>query len=346
MKIEQIEFFVQNAQEWRHWFEQKMGFQWQSTVEDTQTISHCLRSGEIHIKLSSASHPQSPVFDYLQRHPPGVVNLVFHVENLDPILERLAQHNWMYCVLQGYHKRGITIEVIDGLTQTLIEEDSHRLSPGNNNTVTGINAIDHIVLNVPQGKLESVVKWYSDVFDLIPQQQFKIQTEQSGLYSQVLVHPQTGFQLAINEPTSRNSQIQEFLDYNGKAGIQHIALKVENIIKATKYLSLSGVRFLQTPNQYYQDLKGRTPPLPLSPFQWQDLEQWQILVEHQPSCLPNQGDALLLQIFTEPIFREPTFFFELIERRNQAQGFGEGNFKALFKAIERQQIQRQKNELQ
>ncbi|MCW6035377.1 4-hydroxyphenylpyruvate dioxygenase [Spirulina subsalsa FACHB-351] len=345
MKIEQIEFFVKNAQEWRHWFEQKMGFQWQSMTEDAQTVSHILSSGEIQLKLSSASHPQSPVFEYLQDHPPGVVNLVFHVQNLDTILERLTQHNWTYCAVQGYHKRGIIIEIIDGLTQTLLEDNRNGLSKVSNRTVTGINAIDHLVLNVPTGQLEPVVKWYSEIFDLIPQQQFTIQTEQSGLYSQVLVHPQTGLQLAINEPTSANSQIQEFLDYNGKAGIQHIALRVEHIVKATKHLSLSGVRFLTTPDEYYQDLKGRIPPFPLSPSQWQELEQWQILVEHQPARHATQGDALLLQIFTEPIFGEPTFFFELIERRNNAQGFGEGNFTALFKAIERQQLQRQENGL-
>jgi 4-hydroxyphenylpyruvate dioxygenase len=196
--------------------------------------------------------------------------------------------------------------------------------------------IDHVVLNVATGDLERALRWYEDVLGFQRQQTFTIQTDKSGLRSQVLVHPKSGVQFPINEPASANSQIQEFLDINQGSGIQHIALQTPQIVQAIARLRHLGLSFLPIPSSYYTQLRLNHPGLPLSVAELEEIAAQQILVDWQEEST----QALLLQTFTQPIFEKPTFFFELIERRQEARGFGEGNFRALFEAIEREQLKR------
>ncbi|MCV3216491.1 VOC family protein, partial [Plectonema radiosum NIES-515] len=193
----------------------------------------------------------------------------------------------------------------------------------------------HIVLNVAVGDLERAVTWYEEVLDFQPQQAFKIKTDRSALYSRVMLSRDGGVQLPINEPASVHSQIQEFLDVNRGAGIQHIALQTPNIVDAIALFRQNGLSLLPVPQSYYSQLKQRKK-LPLSAFELEAFARQQILVDWKEDT----QKAVLLQIFTQPIFTQPTFFFEFIERRFQAQGFGEGNFQALFEAIEKEQIKR------
>jgi 4-hydroxyphenylpyruvate dioxygenase len=199
--------------------------------------------------------------------------------------------------------------------------------------------IDHAVLNVAAGDLELALTFYEQTLGFRREQKFKIQTGRSGLYSQVLIHPDGKAQLPVNEPTSANSQIQEFLDANRGAGIQHLAIKTRNIIKIVRRMRQNGASFLSVPSTYYELLLQRRKDefnSILSAEEWREIIDLQILVDWQE----DRFNALLLQIFTQPIFGEPTFFFEIIERREQARGFGEGNFLALFEAVEREQMKR------
>lgn len=203
--------------------------------------------------------------------------------------------------------------------------------------------IDHVVLNVEAGDLEAALNWYQTVLGFEPQQDFKIQTNQSALRSRVMLHPDGGVKLPINEPASANSQIQEFLEVNQGPGIQHIALQTENILQVVRELRPRGLSFLTVPSSYYQQVRQQWGQY-LAATEWETIEACQILVD----CQGGVSEGMLLQIFTQPIFEQPTFFFELIERRIgwvngeqiQAQGFGEGNFRALFEAIEREQLKR------
>jgi 4-hydroxyphenylpyruvate dioxygenase len=196
-------------------------------------------------------------------------------------------------------------------------------------------SIDHVVLNVAAGDLEPAVNWYEQTLGFQRQQAFAIQTERSALWSQVLKHPSGTVQLPINEPASTHSQIQEFLDLNQGSGVQHIALQTIDLVQTIAQLRQQGLAFLQVPETYYDQLRQR-PGFCLSESTWQAVLAQEVLV------------ALLLQAFTQPIFSQPTFFFELIERQSyqinyqdrQVQGFGAGNFKALFEAIEREQVKR------
>jgi 4-hydroxyphenylpyruvate dioxygenase len=148
-------------------------------------------------------------------------------------------------------------------------------------------------------------------------------------------------QLPINEPASANSQIQEFLNVNRGAGIQHIALRTRNIVHAIAQFRASGLSLLPVPKGYYLEIQQRKG-LPLSTDELDAIAAQEILVDWKENTFFGSNNIIpvLLQIFTQPIFSQPTFFFEFIERRYQAQGFGEGNFRALFAAIENEQIKR------
>ncbi|HCF30048.1 MAG TPA: 4-hydroxyphenylpyruvate dioxygenase [Cyanobacteria bacterium UBA11049] len=371
MKIDRVHFYVEDARAWRNWFVHKLGFQ---AVASGSSISHTctevVKSGEVYFALSSPLTPLSPVANFLRQHPPGVADVAFCIEDIEAVMQGAIA--WGAQVIQPIqHQQGYKwakIAAWGSLTHTLIERQevrgkrhkaggkrqeaklvhptlregqsptslpSPRIDRPNSPSRFTFAGIDHIVLNVAAGDLERAVAWYENVLGFHAQQAFKIQTDRSALHSRVLVSSNKCVQFPINQPASPNSQIQEFLDFNRGAGIQHIALQIPNIVQAIASFRSSGVSFLSVPPTYYTQLQERLG-LPLSVAELQEIAQQQILVDWQE----NNPHALLLQTFTQPIFTQPTFFFEIIERRSQALGFGEGNFRALFEAIEREQIKR------
>ncbi|MDZ8222439.1 4-hydroxyphenylpyruvate dioxygenase [Nostoc sp. ChiVER01] len=347
MKIDHVHFYVEDAKVWRDWFVHHLGFQ---AVADRSisfhTCTEVVKSGAVCFFLSSPLLPTSPVAEFLRQYPPGVADVAFAVEDVEGAIALAQKHG--ATILQPTQERQVGTEFLKcgkiaawgGLTHTLIERslvfDKGQIT--NDNTFT---AIDHIVLNVAVGELENAVAWYENILDFQPQQAFKIKTNRSALHSQVMVSHNGSVQLPINEPASKNSQIQEFLDVNRGPGIQHIALRTTNLVSAIAKFRASNLSLLSVPQSYYTQLKQR-PGLPLSPLELEAIAQQEILVDWQESTPLEGGNIapLLLQIFTQPIFEQPTFFFEFIERRYQAQGFGEGNFRALFEAIESEQIKR------
>ncbi len=364
MKIDQIHFYVKNASWWRNWFTSKMGFeQIAPPTHSDNTLIEAVQSGQAQFLIYSPDNAHSAVARYIQQHPPGVAEVTFEVSHLEPHLQRIREQG---VTLRQPLKtvetangclRWCQIVGVTGLIHTLVERVGETpLLPWLPNWVTKpsndasqglyFTGIDHVVLNVAVGELESTVNWYERVLGLQRKQSFSIQTSRSGLNSQVLAHPEGSLQLPVNQPSSQNSQIQEFLDFNRGSGIQHLALSTPKITEATLNLKQLGISFLRVPETYYTQLQQRFPMLPLSEQEWQQIKQAQVLVDCEATQFDNLSTPeqatmpLLLQIFTKPIFAEPTFFFELIERRYQAQGFGEGNFRALFEAIEREQQQR------
>lgn len=326
MQIHHLQFYVQDADYWQGWFVQKLGFVPTHRQDDGETLRRGVACGAVWLEFASPQRGSSPVAQYLDHHSSGVAAVAFTVSDLAATV-RLAE-------TQGGRLDPTasppTIITPWGMRHPLYAQSQPTLR---HQTLT----LDHLVLNVPGGELVPVVAWYAAVFGLIPQQRFKIHTADSGLDSQVLRHPHSGLQLPINEPSTPNSQIQTFLDHNGGPGVQHIALAPGAILPWTERLQRAGVAFLAPPKDYYRQIKSRYPDLSWGDGYvngdrtWRRLQAAGILIDRP------QPDALLLQIFTEPIFDAPTFFIELIERRSQAQGFGAGNFQALFEAIEQQQ---------
>lgn len=350
MKIDHVHFYVEDAKVWRDWFVHHLGFQVVADrISSFHTCTEVVKSGDICFFLSSPLLSTSPVAEFLLQYPPGVADVAFAVEDVEGAIALAQVHGATILqpiqecqVGKAFLKCG-KIAAWGGLTHTLIEK-SFVTNTNDNGQMTKDNtftAIDHIVLNVAVGELERAVAWYEKILDFQPQQVFKIKTDRSALYSQVMVSRNGSVQLPINEPASSNSQIQEFLDVNRGSGIQHIALRTTNLVSAIAKFRASGLSLLSVPQSYYSQLKQR-PGLTLSPLELEAIAQQEILVDWQEytSVETQQTAPLLLQIFTQPIFEQPTFFFEFIERRFQAKGFGEGNFRALFEAIESEQIKR------
>lgn len=362
MKIDHVHFYVEDAKIWRDWFVSHLGFQAvtddfippnltkSNLGESFDSYTEIVKSGEVCFLLSSPLLPTSPVAEFLRLHPPGVADVAFAVEDVEKAMADASSHNAKILQPIQKHEQGdqylkwSKIAAWGSLTHTLIErghlgegtrDKGTREALRQGNKATSPTAIDHIVLNVAAGDLEDAVAWYENVLDFQPQQAFKIKTDRSALYSRVMLSRNGNIQIPINEPASPNSQIQEFLDVNRGAGIQHIALQTPNLVQAIAQFRHNGLSLLPVPNTYYSQLKQREK-LPLSLLELEAIALQEILVDWKEDNLK----GLLLQIFTQPIFGEPTFFFEFIERRSQAQGFGEGNFRALFEAIEKEQIKR------
>jgi 4-hydroxyphenylpyruvate dioxygenase len=347
MKIDRIHFYTSDAAKTKDWFIRKIGFNAISNYKSKHTHTEVISLNSACLVFSSPLTQSSPVAKYLNNHPSGVADIAFRVKDLQSILNRasslgleilqplstqLPQGGWKQAKIQGWNS----------LQHTLIEDPenadncclfSPKIKPDStvNHCNSQLTKIDHVVLNVAAGKLNSAVELYQNLFGFKIQQSFNIQTSRSGLSSQALMDDSGEIQFNINEPTSNNSQIQEFIDFNGGSGIQHLALRSPNLIADVERMQRNNLTFLNIPQTYYDQIQ---PKINLSPQEWQAIARSQILVDRDHT----NPQALLMQIFTQPIFEQPTFFLEFIERRQQAKGFGQGNFKALFEAVEREQI--------
>ncbi len=198
------------------------------------------------------------------------------------------------------------------------------------------SAIDHCVGNVELGQMDTWVDFYRRVMGFTNMKEFvgdDIATEYSALMSKVVADGSRRVKFPINEPAigKRKSQIDEYLEFYGGPGVQHVALSTNDILHSVDAMAAMGVQFLQTPDSYYEDpdLRARIGAVRV-PIE--ELRSRRILVDRDE-------DGYLLQIFTKPVSDRPTVFFELIERHGSL-GFGKGNFKALFEAIEREQERR------
>jgi 4-hydroxyphenylpyruvate dioxygenase len=198
----------------------------------------------------------------------------------------------------------------------------------------GLTGIDHVVGNVELGSMEAWVRYYEDVFGMREISRFTdgaVATEYSALMSKVVASGDGRVKFPINEParSARRSQIDEYLEFHGGPGAQHIAVSTSDIVRTVEELGRRGVEFLPTPAAYYDDVPARVGAIGEDV---EDLRRLGILVDRDE-------EGYLLQVFTRPVGDRPTIFFEIIERHG-ARSFGNGNFKALFEAIEREQERR------
>ncbi|MEM6835962.1 MAG: 4-hydroxyphenylpyruvate dioxygenase [Cyanobacteria bacterium P01_C01_bin.120] len=356
MDFEYLHLFVDNAKTWRDWFVNTLDF-WPIADDFLQELSdYSVRHDRLLILLSSASSGRAEVQRFLQRHSPGVGDVAFRVKDLDAIVTRLRHcGERLYQPIRSFTTaagavRWCRVRGWGSVWHTLIERATplSAVAPppsGNLPSVAKIPwlGIDHAVINVPVTELQPAAAWYEKCLGFSPQQRFVIETPRSGLRSVVLQHPDGDATLPINEPTSENSQIQEFINQHRGAGVQHVALKTANLVQTIARLRERGISFLSVPSSYYEQLSQRQG------F-WQDAGDWQAIAQQQilVDWFPETPDVRLLQTFTQPLFERPTFFWEFIERQvrrasngvKQASGFGEGNFQALFEAIEREQARR------
>ena len=313
-------------------------------------VSYVLDQGEVRLVLTGALSPDSPVASHVRRHGDGVRDVALAVSHAGDAYEAALARGgaglrapWTERDRSGTIRRS-TIATYGDTQHTFVERDRYAgafapgfttegLPPVPVGPAVGLRRIDHVVANVEQGALDGWVSFYRKVlgFDqLVHFGDDQISTDYSALMSTV-VWDGSKVVLPLNEPADgrRKSQIQEYLDYYGCAGVQHVALRTDDIVTTVSALRARGVRFLAVPDSYYDDVRRRLGDLDLA---WDDIRRLGILVDRDQ-------DGHLLQIFTENVTDRPTVFFEVIQREG-AKGFGAGNFKALFEAIEREQARR------
>ncbi|MGF1523594.1 MAG: 4-hydroxyphenylpyruvate dioxygenase family protein [Leptolyngbyaceae cyanobacterium] len=387
MNIEHLHLYVRNAAIWRDWFVEKLDFQPASAKSLGGLSEFAVYGAQVKVLISSERIGHPAVTRFLNHYAEGIADIAFRVKHLEQLITKIRAtggqiispiqtskgsiDSFRWCQIAGWGSLTHTLieptedteipqthclnsAAIERLTSVLPMQTDNSVSrkdPSIQALVGGAGqtqrlpwlSIDHAVLNVPAGQLEPAAAWYEDQLGFVRKQEFAIATAQSGLRSLVLKHPEGNATLPINEPTSPNSQIQEFLEFHRGAGIQHVALQTSDLVQTVAALRQKGVAFLSVPATYYEQLRER-------PGFWQDAGDWDAIARQQilVDWPTEESQTRLLQTFTQPLFEQPTFFLELIERQTKltdtgikrAEGFGEGNFQALFEAIEREQQQR------
>ena len=309
-------------------------------------VSHVLQQGRIRFMVTGALTPDSPIAAHVKVHGDGVRDVCFLVDDAeaayDAALARGALPERPPSIdsdeLGAVHHSAI--RTYGETVHTFLDRSAYtgEFAPGfgpptlppTDGPPVGLNRFDHVVGNVEKGHLDQWVEYYEHVLGFDPLVHFgddQISTEYSALMSTV-VWNHDKVVLPINEPADgrRKSQIEEYLDYYRSPGVQHMALHTPDIVTAVRALRQRGVRFLTVPPEYYDDARERMAGIDLP---WEALAELGIMVDRDQ-------EGHLLQVFTEMLCDRPTVFFEIIQRAG-ATGFGAGNFKALFEAIERAQ---------
>lgn len=338
--IDHVEFAVADLENASQLYT-RLGFERIGTREITERKlrSFLFGQGQVRILVSQSALPTDPVAKYVTTHGDGIMAIAFACENVVTALETTLARGADLQIAPKRSQRDngfvekASIRAMGDVIHTFIQRAGDYFDEGFEAPVPnapvgfGTQAIDHITINVEKGKMKYWSQFYEKVFGLKNTRFFDIHTEKTGLYSFVMESPNSVIKMPINEPTEAESQIQEFLNINHGAGVQHLALSTCNLIETLTQLRRSGVSFLEVPDTYYDEVPRRVPDLTES---LSDLRSLGILAD---------GDATgyLLQIFSQNVVGP--FFYEFIQRKGN-NGFGEGNFRALFEAIERDQIQR------
>jgi 4-hydroxyphenylpyruvate dioxygenase len=349
-----LEFWVGNARAFAGWLSSAFGFDVvayagpETGIRDR--VSYVLSQGEVRLVVTGALSPDSEIAAHVKAHGDGVRDIALRVTSAAGAYATALDGGacgvrapWTTEDDAGKVTRA-TIALYGDTQHTFVERSAYSgvWMPGYSaadlpvrpaGTPVGLSSMDHVVGNVPLGSLDRWVRFYRDGLGFSQLVHFgddQISTEYSALMSTV-VWDGSRVVLPLNEPAEgrRKSQIQEYLEAYGSAGVQHVALRTDDIVSAVSALRARGVRFLTVPGTYYDDVRARLGALDLP---WAQLQDLGILIDQD-------DDGYLLQIFTENVTDRPTVFFEIIQREG-ARGFGAGNFKALFEAIERAQARR------
>ncbi|UFS93918.1 4-hydroxyphenylpyruvate dioxygenase [Nocardia huaxiensis] len=347
---------VGNATQTAHFLESAFGLRLEAySGPETGNRDHkafVLRSGGVRFVVKGAVDPASPLVAHHDRHGDGIVDIALEVPDVDRCIAR-ARAQGATVLVEPHDStdefgtvRSAAIATYGDTRHTLVDRSRYdgpylpgyipRRSTYAPRAKRVVQAIDHVVGNVELGRMDHWVEFYRRVMGFENMAEFvgdDIATDYSALMSKVVANGNHRVKFPLNEPavSRKRSQIDEYLEFYQGPGVQHIALATSDILTAVDTLRHEGVEFLDTPATYYEDpeLRARIGRVRVPVA---DLQSRGILVDRDE-------DGYLLQIFTKPLTDRPTVFFELIERHGSL-GFGKGNFKALFQAIEREQAAR------
>ncbi|CAG8457343.1 4538_t:CDS:2 [Ambispora gerdemannii] len=357
-----VTFWVGNAKQAASYYTTRFGFKHigYSGLEtgEREIVSHVVRQGNITFMFQSALNPGNKILgDHQTTHGDGVRDVAFTVDDCRGIFKHVVSRGakvikepWEESDENGVVVMA-TIATYGDTVHTFVQRSSYKgdFLPGFKKLSwhdplesalpeIGLKWLDHVVGNQPDSEMVKVAEMYEKIlgfhrFWSVDDKQ--IHTEYSSLRSVVMADFDEAIKMPINEPASgkKRSQIEEFVQYYGSAGVQHIALRTEDIITTVRHLRARGCEFLSVPATYYESLRERLASSSIKVTEELEvLEELHILIDFDE-------EGYLLQIFTKPMQDRPTLFLEVIQRKNH-QGFGAGNFKALFEAIERDQAAR------
>src|SRR5947209_7528715 len=356
-RIDHIRFFVGNARQSAYFYRNAFGFDVVAYAGLETRVKHeagyVLKQGHITFVLVSPLSSQHPESQRLVKHGDGVMDIAIEVadvqETYRKTLERGAVGIAAPTLLEdetGVYEYA-TIRTYGDTTHSFVNRDRYRgvFAPGyspidperyhpSSARPVGLKAIDHVVGNVEEGRMNEWVEFYKRVLgfeQLVHFDDKDISTEYSALMSKVVQNGSGRIKFPINEPAEgrRKSQIDEYLQFYGGAGVQHIALATDDIIGTVRAMRHNDVSFLRVPKSYYDMLPERVGAIK------EDLD----VLADLGVLVDRDDEGYMLQIFTKPVADRPTLFFEVIQRRG-SRSFGKGNFKALFEAIEREQALR------
>ena len=353
-----VEFYVGNAKQAAHFYKTAFGFQSFAyrglETGSKDSVSYVIKQDKIKLILTTPLNSKSPINEHIVKHGDGVKVVALWVDDARKAYEETTSRgarSYMEPTVEtdqdgevvraGIYTYGETIHMF-------VERKNYHgtFMPGfkkwesdYNPSAIGLKYIDHMVGNVGWGEMDTWVKWYENVMgfeNFLSFDDKQIHTEYSALMSKVMSNGNGRIKFPINEPAEgkKRSQIEEYLNFYEGPGVQHIAVATNDIIGTVTEMRKRGVEFLSTPpDEYYNAV-----PLRLEEHNHQlgeDLEKLKSL----GIMIDADEEGYLLQIFTKPVEDRPTLFFEIIQRMG-ALGFGAGNFKALFEAIEREQEKR------
>jgi 4-hydroxyphenylpyruvate dioxygenase len=346
-----IEFWVGNARQAAYYYRAAFGMKLaayrgpETGVRDR--VSYLLEQGQVRFVMTASLVPGDPISEHVRVHGDGVRSIALEVDDAEAAWRETAARGArgvqepVTLSADGAEARLASISLYGDTVHTFVERRSASgaFLPGfvpmsGEDAVcrpVGLKAVDHMVANVPLGEMNRWVRFYEDVMGFGLYQSFDdqdISTEYSALMSKVMANGAGRIKFPINEPAQgrRKSQIEEYLDFYRGPGIQHIALLTGDIVDTVSRMAAQGVEFLRVPTTYYEDLPRRAGRIDES---LDRLAELGILVDRD-------DEGYMLQIFTKPVGDRPTLFYEVIQRKG-SRGFGKGNFKALFEAIEREQ---------
>jgi 4-hydroxyphenylpyruvate dioxygenase len=345
-----VEIYVGNPVQAAHYYQTAFGFTpiayagLETKVRDK--ASYVLQQGSIRLVLTGSFDGDSPIAEHIKIHGDSVKDIAFEVDDVAAVFETAVSHGARVVmeptVFEGQKGRTIkaTIAAYGDTVHSFVQRNEyegvffpgyHKYSSPLATTSTGLVEIDHVAIGIEPGELDLWVDFYKKVLSFHEMHDEMISTEHSAMNSKVVENSSHNIKFPLVEPvrtqSDRRSQIDEYLAYHHGAGTQHIALLSNDIIASVRAIRANGMRFLHTPDSYYDMLEARVGNI--DPEVMDALRELNILVDRDEW-------GTLMQIFTKPVQSRPTMFLEVIQR-NGARGFGGGNIKALFQAVEREQ---------
>lgn len=325
-----------------------------------------INNGNVYFILMGAirplhKQPKDQLIDNIHKHiathGDSVKDVAFKTSNINLMINHLKNLNKLDIIIDGPNElidnfgtiKTLTIKGFNDTTHTLIDRSNYNgflpgyklINDSNDlqNSFIKMDVIDHCVQNQDWNQMINTCNFYKEIFNFhvfwsVDENQ--IFTQYSALKSTVMTNENESIKMPVNEPAIglKKSQIEEFIEFNNGSGIQHIAIKVDNIIDTIKKMRDSGAEFIKVPDEYYINLENR-----LKQNKHPKIKETLKSVKKLGILVDFDENGYLLQLFTKPIFERPSFFFEIIQRCNH-NGFGAGNFKGLFEVLEKDQEKR------